>query len=54
MNSVERMAAVLESKVPDRISHYEFAIDSEVINKIFPGSDLLDFTEKIEWDGIEQ
>jgi len=52
MNSVERMIAVLERKVPDRIPHFEFAFDSEVINKIFPDSDLLDFAEKIEWDAI--
>ena len=52
MKSVERIITVLERKVPDRIPHFEFVIDSEVINKIFQGSDLLDFAEKIGWDAI--
>jgi len=52
MNSVNRMVTVLERKVPDRIPHFEFAFDSEIIDKIFPGANLLDFAEKIGWDAI--
>jgi len=52
MNGFQRVITALERKIPDRVPHFEFLIDSSVINEIVPGGDLYSLTEKLDLDGI--
>ena len=52
MNSRQRIIAALERKIPDRVPHFEFVIDSKVINKIVPGANLFDFIEEMRLDAV--
>jgi len=52
MNSMERVIYALEGKVPDRVPHFEFEIDSTIIKEITNGGDIYDFVEKLDLDGI--
>lgn len=52
MNSLQRVITALERKIPDRVPHFEFEISSYVINKIIPGGDIYDLTEKLDLDAI--
>ena len=42
MNSRDRVLTALERKIPDRVPTFEVAIDSQVIDAILPGAELLD------------
>lgn len=52
MNSLQRVIAAIERKVPDRVPHFEFEISSSVIEEIIPGGDIYDLTDKLDLDGI--
>ena len=52
MNSLKRVLAALERKIPDRVPHFEFEISSYVKDKIIPGGDINDLTEKLDLDAI--
>jgi len=52
VNSRERVIRALERKIPDRVPHFEFGINSSVINSILPGADLLEFIEKKNLDAV--
>lgn len=52
MNSLQRVIAALERKIPDRVPTFEFEFSSSVINEIIPGGDVYDLVEKLDLDGI--
>ena len=52
MNSLERIKTVLDRKIPDRVPHFEFSINSNVMKAIIPGADKSDFFDKMELDAI--
>ena len=52
MNSRDRVLTALERKIPDRVPTFEVAIDSQVIDAILPGADLLDFVDTMELDAV--
>jgi len=52
MNSLERVICALERKIPDRVPHFEFEIDSSIIKEVTGGGDIYDFAEKLDLDGI--
>ena len=52
MNSLERVICALERKIPDRVPHFEFEIDSSIIKEVTGGGDIYDFVEKLDLDGI--
>ncbi len=52
MNSLERVIHALERKIPDRVPHFEFEIDSSIIKEVTDGGDIYDFVEKLDLDGV--
>lgn len=52
MNSRDRVLTALERKIPDRVPTFEVAIDSQVIDAILPGAELLDFVDTMELDAV--
>ncbi len=53
MNSLERVKAALERKVPDRVPTFEWIIDETIIEGICgKGCSLEDFIDKMDIDGI--
>ena len=52
MNSLDRVICALDRKIPDRIPHFEFIIDSEIIKNIIGNSDIFDLVDRLDLDGI--
>ena len=52
MNSQERMAAVLEHRLPDRVPLAELWIDPGVMEAIHPGGDWNDLVEYLDTDVV--
>jgi uroporphyrinogen decarboxylase len=52
MDSTERLTAVFERKIPDRVPIFELVIDSQVIDAIVPGANIYDFVDKMELDAV--
>ena len=52
MNSRERMATVLEHKLPDRVPLMEMWIDQSVVNAILPGAGSNDLVEHLDMDVV--
>jgi hypothetical protein len=52
MTSRERMCAVLNHEIPDRVPTFEYAIDKKVVERICPGGEYADVVEKLDLDGI--
>ena len=49
MNSRDRMFAVLEGKIPDRVPIAEIWIDQKVFQNIYPGKSYYDFIEESDY-----
>ncbi|RJQ39633.1 MAG: hypothetical protein C4550_04995 [Nitrospiraceae bacterium] len=49
MNSRDRVFAVLEGKIPDRVPTMELSVDPKVIEGLFPGMTYLDFIEQSDY-----
>jgi uroporphyrinogen decarboxylase len=49
MNSRDRVFAVLEGRIPDRVPTMELSVDGAVIDGIFPGMSYLDFVEQTDF-----
>ncbi len=49
MNSRDRVFAVLEGKIPDRVPLMEMSVDHKVIEGLYPGLSYLDFVEKSDY-----
>ena len=52
MNSAQRVMAVLQGDVPDRIPHFEWIIDKKVRHALCPGSDTEEFTVRMGLDAM--
>jgi uroporphyrinogen decarboxylase len=52
MTSTERVLAVLRREEPDRIPHFEWAVDRKVREMLCPGSSYEEFVVRLEWDAI--
>ena len=52
MNSLERVLTALNLKEPDTVPIIEWIIENPVIQKIMPGSSMLDFYDNFDIDGI--
>jgi len=52
MNSAERVMAVLRGEVPDRIPHFEWIIDPKTRHALCPGSDIEEFTVRMDLDAM--
>lgn len=52
MNSQERMAAVLEHRLPDRVPLAELWIDPGIVEAIHPGGDWNDLIEHLDMDVV--
>jgi len=52
MNSAERVMAALRREEPDRIPHFEWAVDRKVREELCPGSSYEEFVVRMEWDAI--
>ncbi len=50
MNSLERVIAALERRVPDRVPYFECVIDHRVMQALLPGCDYFQFGDWIEID----
>jgi uroporphyrinogen decarboxylase len=50
MNSLERVVAALERRLPDRVPYFECVIDEHVIEALLPGRDYFEFND---WIGID-
>ncbi len=50
MNSLERVAAALERRVPDRVPYFECVIDHRVMHALLPGCDYFRFND---WLGMD-
>lgn len=49
MNSRERMFAVLDGKVPDRVPVAEICVDQKVFQSLYPGRSYYDFIEESDY-----
>jgi len=54
MNSLERVTAALEQRVPDRVPFFECVIDGGVMNALLPGCDYFQFNDWIGLDNAGQ
>ncbi len=54
MNSLQRVAAALERKQPDRVPFFECVIDAGVMDAMLPGCDYFAFNEWIGLDNASQ
>ncbi len=52
MTSAERVMAVLRNEEPDRIPHFEWAVDRKVREMLCPGCSYEEFVIRMEWDAI--
>ncbi|NQT86904.1 hypothetical protein HQ560_09080 [bacterium] len=52
MTSAERVMAALRREEPDRIPHFEWAVDRKVREALCPGSSYEEFIVRIGWDAI--
>ena len=52
MNSRDRVFAALQCKIPDRVPTFELVIDSQVIDAIVPGADLLELVDRMGLDAV--
>lgn len=52
MNSRERVLAVLRGEEPDRIPHFEWAVDRKVREVLCPGCAYPEFVARMEWDAV--
>ena len=52
VNSRDRVFTALQRKVPDRVPTFELVIDSQVIDAIVPGADLLEFVDRMGLDAV--
>ena len=52
MNSRDRVFAALQRKIPDRVPTFELVIDSQVMDAIVPGADLLEFVDRMGLDAV--
>ena len=50
LTAEERMIRVLNGQEPDRVPHFEWYIDSKVINAISPGSEYEKFCYEMDID----
>ena len=50
MNSLERVTAALQHRVPDRVPYFECVIDQRVMQALLPGCDYFQFND---WIGID-
>ena len=50
MNSLERVTAALERRVPDRVPFFECVIDERVMQALLPGCDYFQFND---WIGLD-
>jgi len=50
VNSLERMIAALERRVPDRVPYFECVIDQRVMQALLPGCDYFQFND---WIGMD-
>lgn len=49
MNSRDRVFAVLEGKIPDRVPTMELSVDPKVYGELYPGMTYLDFVEQSDY-----
>lgn len=54
MNSLERVAAALERRVPDRVPYFECVIDPKVMDALLPGRDYYEFNDWLGVDNVGQ
>jgi len=54
MNSLERVTAALERRVPDRVPLFECVIDGRVMDALLPGCDYFRFNDWIGLDNVGQ
>jgi len=54
MNSLERVIAALERRVPDRVPYFECVIDQKVMQALLPGCDYYQFNDWIGLDNASQ
>jgi uroporphyrinogen decarboxylase len=52
MTSAERVLRVLRREEPDRIPHFEWAVDRKVREMLCPGAPYEEFVVRMEWDAI--
>ncbi len=52
MTSRERVLAVLRREEPDRIPHFEWAVDRKVREALCPGCSYPEFVARMEWDAV--
>lgn len=52
MNSQERVLAVLNGEIPDRVPLLEVVVENKIIKDMFPGKSIIDFYEEIDLDGM--
>ena len=50
--NAERVFRAMEAKQPDRIPHFELAVDRNVANAILPGASYEEFAEYMDWDAL--
>ncbi len=54
MNSLERVVAALERRVPDRVPYFECVIDERVQQALLPGCDYFQFNDWLGMDSVGQ
>ncbi|NLX96097.1 MAG: hypothetical protein GXY83_07970 [Rhodopirellula sp.] len=54
MNSLHRVVAALERRVPDRVPYFECAIDTRVMQYLLPGCDYFQFNDWLGMDNVGQ
>ena len=52
MTSLERVVAALRREEPDRIPHFEWAVDRKVREILCPGCSYEEFVVRMDWDAI--
>jgi uroporphyrinogen decarboxylase len=52
MTSVQRVMAALRREEPDRVPHFEWAVDRKVREVLCPGCSYEEFVVRMEWDAI--
>ncbi len=50
--NAERVFRAMETKQPDRVPHFETAVDHNVANVILPGASYEEFAEYMDWDAL--
>ncbi|MBN1418895.1 MAG: hypothetical protein JXP34_08970 [Planctomycetes bacterium] len=52
MTGRERVMAALRREEPDRIPHFEWAVDRKVREMLCPGANYTEFVVRMEWDAV--